>query len=302
MMSASFINSPGPGALTPDNWLITPPLSVTAESDLTFWVAAQDPDWAEEHIEVWVSTTGTSVPDEFTTQIDDYTCPAGSSDYVQLTDDLSAFAGQIIYIAFRHCECTDMFEVKIDDVTVTNTGVVEDTTPPVTTCTITGENPVTITLTATDDISGVNYTMYKIDDGTFATYTTPVVVTEVGDHVVYFYSVDNEGNVETEKNQAFTVASPITITIKGGLGVSAVIKNTGTTDLANIDWTVDLDGKLIFVGKAKSGTIAALAAGESVTVKDFVIGFGKIGIAVTAGTEEASASGTVLLILVIGVA
>jgi len=302
MMSASYINSPGPGALNPDNWLITPPLSVTVDSDLTFWVAAQDPDWAEEHIEVWVSTTGTSVPGDFTTQIDDYTCPAGSSDYVQLTDDLSAFAGQTIYIAFRHCECTDMFEVKIDDVTVTNTGVVEDTTPPVTTCTITGENPVTITLTATDDLSGVNDTMYKIDDGTFATYTAPVVVTEVGDHVVYFYSVDYEGNIETEKNQAFTVALPITITIKGGLGVSAVIKNTGTTDLANIDWTIDLDGTLIFVGKAKSGTIAALAAGEEVVVKDFVIGFGKTGIAVTAGTEEASASGTVLLILVIGVA
>jgi len=161
---------------------------------------------------------------------------------------------------------------------------------------------VTITLTATDDLSGVNDTMYKIDDGTFATYTAPVVVTEVGDHVVYFYSVDYEGNIETEKNQAFTVALPITITIKGGLGVSAVIKNTGTTDLANIDWTIDLDGKLIFVGKAKSGTIAALPAGEEITVKDFVVGFGKTGIAVTAGTEEASASGTVLLILVIGVA
>ncbi len=76
-----------------------------------------------------------------------------------------------------------------------NTGVVEDTTPPVTTCTITGENPVTITLTVTDDVSGVNYTMYKIDDGAFATYTAPVVVTEAGDHVVYFYSVDNAGNV-----------------------------------------------------------------------------------------------------------
>ncbi len=37
----------------------------------------------------------------------------------RITDDLSAFAGQTIYIAFRHCECTDMFEVKIDDVEVT---------------------------------------------------------------------------------------------------------------------------------------------------------------------------------------
>jgi len=74
------------------------------------------------------------------------------------------------------------------------------------------------------------------------------------------------------------------------------------TDLTNIAWSIALDGKLIFVGKAKSGTIASLAPGESVAVKDFVVGFGKTNIAVTAGTEEASAAGTVLLILVIGVA
>jgi hypothetical protein len=177
-----------------------------------------------------------------------------------------------------------------------------DTTPPVTTCVITGTNPVTITLTATDDMSGVNFTKYKIDDGSYAIYTGPVVVSEVGDHVVYFYSVDFAGNVETEKSKAFTVEGPtISITIKGGFGVSATIKNTGTTDLTDIDWTIALDGKLIFVGKAKSGTIAALAAGESATVKDFVFGFGKTGIVVTAGDAEATASGTALLIFVIGV-
>jgi hypothetical protein len=178
-----------------------------------------------------------------------------------------------------------------------------DTTPPVTTCTITGTNPVTITLAATDDSSGVNYTKYKIDDGSYATYTEPVEVTEAGDHVVYFYSVDLAGNIETEKSEAFTVEAPaITITIKGGFGVSATIKNTGTTNLTDIDWTLALDGKLIFVGKTKSGTIASLAAGAEVTMKDFVIGFGKTGIAATAGTATASASGTALLFFVIGVA
>ena len=189
----------------------------------------------------------------------------------------------------------------MDDFVVT--GSAGDTTPPVTTCDITGTNPVTITLTATDADSGVNFTTYKIDDGAYATYTAPVEVTEVGDHVVYFYSVDLAGNIETEKSASFTVeAPPITITIKGGLGVSATIKNTGTTDQTNIDWTIDLDGKLIFVGKTKSGTIASLAAGAEVKVKDFVIGFGKTGIAVTAGTASASASGTALLIFIIGVA
>jgi hypothetical protein len=178
-----------------------------------------------------------------------------------------------------------------------------DTTPPETTCDITGTNPVTITLTATDDDSGVDYTKYKIDDGTYETYSVPVTVTEVGNHTVYYYSADLAGNIEDEQSQTFTVEAPaVEITIKGGLGVSATIKNTGATDLTDVAWSIDLDGSLIFIGKTKTGTIASLAAGESVTVKDFVVGIGKTGIAVTAGTASASASGTVLLILVIGVA
>ncbi len=178
-----------------------------------------------------------------------------------------------------------------------------DTTPPVTTCAITGENPVTITLTATDDSSGVNYTMYKIDDGTYAAYTAPVQVSIPGDHTVYFYSVDLAGNIETEKSQAFTVAAPpMTVTIKGGFGVSVVVKNTGTEDLTNIDWSLNLDGKFIFVGKEKSGTIDALAAGEEATLKDIVVGIGKTGITALVGDVETTASGTVLLVFVLGVA
>jgi hypothetical protein len=190
-------------------------------------------------------------------------------------------------------------------------GAAQDTTPPVTTATLAGDmsggnytSDVTVTLTAIDTESGVNYTMYKVDGGSWMTYSTPFVVSGNGDHIVAFYSVDNAGNIETEKSVSFTIQYPvvITITIKGGLGVSAAIKNTGTTDLTNIAWSITLDGSLIFIGKTKSGTIASLAPGESVTVKDFVIGLGKTGIAVSAGTAEASASGTVILFFVIGVA
>jgi thiol-disulfide isomerase/thioredoxin len=99
-----------------------------------------------------------------------------------------------------------------------------------------------------------------------------------------------------------TQESSIQITINGGLGVSATIKNNGTTDITNMNWSITLDGKLIFLGKSKSGTINALAVGESVTVKDFVFGFGKTGIAVEAGGFGASASGRALLFFVIGVA
>jgi hypothetical protein len=179
--------------------------------------------------------------------------------------------------------------------------VAPDTTPPVTTCSITGTNPVTITLTATDDNSGVNHTYYKIDDGSYATYTAPVQVSVPGEHTVYFYSTDMAGNTETEKSQDFTIEAPITITLKGGFGITATIKNTGTTNLTNIDWTIELDGKLIFLGKSKSGTIPTLAAGEEYNAKDFVIGFGKTGITATAGGVSATEEGTAILFFVIGI-
>lgn len=187
----------------------------------------------------------------------------------------------------------------------------DDMTPPVTTCTLAGDmdggvyvSDVTVTLTATDDNSGVDYTKYKLDAGTWTTYTAPFVVSTNGNHTVRFYSVDKAGNTETEKNSTFTIQQevpPITITIKGGLGVSATIKNTGTTTLTNLSWTITLDGKMIFVGKTKPGIITSLAPGESVTVKDFVIGFGKTGITMNVGAAEANATGTVILFFVIGV-
>jgi len=185
-----------------------------------------------------------------------------------------------------------------------------DDLPPQTTITLNGQggpdvftSDVTVTLTAVDNQSGVNHTLYKLDNADWNTYTEPFMVTTEGDHTVSYYSVDNAGNQETENSRTFTIEYPvsITITIKGGFGVSAVIKNTGTTNLTNLDWSFALDGKLIFVGKTNSGTIPTLAAGEETTIKDVVIGFGKTGIEVTAGDTTATATGTVLLFFVLGV-
>ena len=54
--------------------------------------------------------------------------------------------------------------------------------------------------------------------------------------------------------------------------------------------------------RCNSGTLASLAAGESVIVKDIVVGFGKTGVTAAVGVTETTVSGTVLLFFVIGVA
>jgi len=82
-----------------------------------------------------------------------------------------------------------------------------DTTPPVTTHDFdgtVGENnwyvsDVIVTLTATDDASGVEFTYYQIDSDDWQEYTGSFLVTEDGIHNLKYYSVDYVGNEETVK-------------------------------------------------------------------------------------------------------
>jgi len=187
-----------------------------------------------------------------------------------------------------------------------------DTTPPETICSLAGEmqgsvyiSNVTVTLTAIDANSGVDYTMYRLDNGEYTIYSGPFVVSEDGTHSLFFYSVDKMGNTESEKSTTFTIqhASPeITISIKGGIGVSATIKNTGTMALHNLSWSITLEGGIILLGKQpKTGIIETLAPGNETVVKDFVFGFGKPSITVTAGNAEINATANILLFFVWGV-
>ncbi|MBN2599074.1 MAG: hypothetical protein JXA75_00935, partial [Candidatus Thermoplasmatota archaeon] len=190
-------------------------------------------------------------------------------------------------------------------------GYPEDVEPPVTTCslngTISGEifiSDVTVTFTAIDAGSGVNYTMYQLDDGAWSLYANPVVVSDDGEHTLDFYSVDIAGNKEPENHCNFTIQHPgpsITIRVKGGIGISLTITNTGSTTLTNLDWTIRLDGGLLVIGKTTSGTIATLPAGESSSVQHYVLGVGKTDITVEAEGCIETAKATVLFFLVVGV-
>ena len=108
--SASYAS----GDLTPDNWLISP--QIPLKGTLKFWVAGSG-SWPETYT-VMVSTTDTNV-DSFTALTADMTTPSGSGfNWGEVTLDLSAYAGQQGYIAFRHYNCTGQYYMILDDITI----------------------------------------------------------------------------------------------------------------------------------------------------------------------------------------
>jgi len=192
------------------------------------------------------------------------------------------------------------------DVAITNNGV-----PPELTCDAggpyTGDVNETITFAGTASGGTAPYIYaWTFGDGGTGTGPNPThAYTAAGEYTVTLTVTDAAQTVATDTATATITESqnePIIVvdSIAGGFGVKAVIKNIGTGDATGVSWTIALDGKLIFFGKSKTGTVD-IAAGESVTVKSFVLGFGATNIDVTADTATKNATAKVLLFFVTGV-
>jgi len=107
--SQSWAGSP----LNPDNYLVSPQLSVGAGESVSYFIASQDPAFAAEQYQVLVSTTGNEVAD-FTDEL--VTETLADDTWLDRSYDLSAYEGEEIYIAWRHFGVTDEFVIKLDDV------------------------------------------------------------------------------------------------------------------------------------------------------------------------------------------
>jgi len=89
-----------------------------------------------------------------------------------------------------------------------------DITAPVSKDTLSGTKlgsdfitPVTVTLSATDALSGVSAIYYTTSAGTF-TYSGPFNVSVTGQHQILFHAVDVAGNAEAAHTLKFTIESP----------------------------------------------------------------------------------------------
>ena len=125
VISASYINEIG--ALTPNNYLVTPLMHIVDGSVFGFFACAQDSNYPTEHFGVAISFTSQTDASTFTTIIEgDLQAKKISNGKERGLNeqgswyfchvDLSSYAGSNIFIAIRHFNCTDQFYLDIDNV------------------------------------------------------------------------------------------------------------------------------------------------------------------------------------------
>ena len=108
LYSASYINNVG--ALTPDNWIMSP--DVTLGGSLTLWACGQDNSDYAEVFGVYVLPDG----DEYWHLVGDFITTTSSM--TQYTFDLSEYEGTGQFM-IRHFNCTNQYYLLIDDVELT---------------------------------------------------------------------------------------------------------------------------------------------------------------------------------------
>ena len=115
VMSASYINNVG--ALTPDNWMVSPAIDLSDAADdaiVSLFAKGQDPSYASENFAIYA---GTSADTASMNKIGgDFTATGA---WAQYTGSLAEFVGEEeVYIAIRHYNVTDMFYLDLDLVQV----------------------------------------------------------------------------------------------------------------------------------------------------------------------------------------
>ena len=131
LFSESYNNDLG-SALTPDNWLVSP--EVPLGGTFTMWASAQDVDYPQDHFGIFLSTTSNTDLDSFV-MLNEWTLSAKGNrevgSWYEYTVDLSAYAGETGYIAVRHFNCSDEFQINVDDFTLTydDTPVIPEPNP-----------------------------------------------------------------------------------------------------------------------------------------------------------------------------
>ena len=113
------------GALTPENYLVTPTISIPEDAnsaDISFEMAASAKNAYKEKYKVVVSLQPITIDNcrdaetlkEYTELTEEYK----QKNFVNQTIDLSAYIGKTVYIGFVHGDCTDMESLLLKNVII----------------------------------------------------------------------------------------------------------------------------------------------------------------------------------------
>ena len=186
ILSQSYINDVG--ALTPDNFAISPAidLSEVENANFSFYAKGQDASYASEVFAVYAGTT--NVPGEMIKISPDFTATGA---WTQYTASLADFAGEPeVYVAIRHYNVTDMYLLDVDDAAVMVEGgeAPPEPVPPVYEWSF--EN--------TTDLDGWTLLSNDGDSSTWDRYSATGVATDLNPGTSYVLSATYNGSAAVD--------------------------------------------------------------------------------------------------------
>jgi hypothetical protein len=175
---------------------------------------------------------------------------------------------------------------------INSVGVNIDETAPVTGASLSGTlngavyvSPVNLTLSATDNLSGVASTLYQINGGVLQTYAGPFGVSSLGGNIVTFHSTDKAGNVEATKSVSFTIKGATSTTVASSKNPS--ILGSAVTFTATVSATVGTATGLVTFkdGATTLGTGTLIAGKATFTTSGLSLGSHSITAIYAGGTN-----------------
>ena len=129
-----------------------------------------------------------------------------------------------------------------------------------------------------DDIGSVVEEYGSIDiSGSYGVWTSDIN----GNKDIFFEEVGKSAKVIIDK-------------ISGGFGVTAALTNIGNADAEDADWSITIDGALVFLGSETSGTISIPTEASATISTGFIFAIGEVTITVTVGPETKTVTGFAL--------
>jgi hypothetical protein len=228
-------------------------------------------------------------------------------DDLKKQDALMRFSSTFFKEIWISCEYDYVCTGYVDNVKISEINHPPNTpdTPPGPTTLEIGESGIYTTKTIDPDGDQVFY-LWNWGDGNIsdwmgpyasgATINTTHIWSTAGIYEVKVQAKDTnneESDWSTPLVVTITIPQSPNLTIeqfKGGIGLSAVVKNTGDAPATNVTWSILLDG-VIFLGKNSTGNIPSIAPGGTVKIKTgFILGLGKTNIIVTTTCAEGATS------------